>query len=235
MQSPPNGVREVNYTSGPLLLKAWVAFPSNFSGAGKVPGVVFFHGGFAFGAGDFEDARPFVEAGFAVMCPMLRGEDGNPGTFEMFLGEVDDATAAIAWFAAQNGIDASHIYSFGHSSGGVVSALLSLRPVPIRHGGSSGGLYGTRLFDLDWPKKIAPFARDDPGEREMRVLVGNTSWMLNKHYAYVGVGDLDQDVGLIEGKIEPASKLVVTKIPGDHFTSLASSVKAYIEIIEANP
>ena len=138
LQSPSPGVREVTYPSGPLALKAWVAFPEGVSASAKVPAVVFFHGGYAFGAGDFEDARPFLQAGFAVMCPMLRGEDGNPGDFEMLLGEVDDASAAITWMASQPGVDPSHIYTFGHSAGGIISALLSLRAVPIRHGGSSG-------------------------------------------------------------------------------------------------
>ena len=93
LSSPPVGVEEVTYPSGSLSLKAWVAYPTGASRNGKVPGVVFFHGGFAFGAGDFEDARPFLDAGFAVMTPMLRGEDGNPGNFEMLLGEVADASS----------------------------------------------------------------------------------------------------------------------------------------------
>ena len=233
LQSPPPGVREVTFPSGPLTLKAWVAFPDGAANA-KLPVVVFFHGGFGFGAGDFEDARPFLQAGFAVMCPMLRGEDGNPGDFQMLLGEVDDASAAIAWMASQPGVDPSHIYTFGHSAGGIISALLSLRAVPIRHGGSSGGLFGTRMFDIDWAQKSMPFA-DSPQEREMRVLVGNVRWMQRRHYAYVGAGDPDQDVASARGELQPGSLLVITQIPGDHFTSLAPSVKAYIERIKNEP
>ncbi|HEY8708414.1 MAG TPA: CocE/NonD family hydrolase, partial [Burkholderiaceae bacterium] len=227
VQSPPPGVREVIYPSGPLSLKAWVAFPEGASAMAKVPAVVFFHGGYAFGAGDFEDARPFLQAGFAVMCPMLRGEDGNPGDFEMLLGEVDDASAAIAWMASQPGVDPSHVYTFGHSAGGIISALLSLRAVPIRHGGSSGGLYGTLVFDIDWVQKALPFA-DSPDERAMRVLVGNVRWMQRRHYAYVGSGDPDQEVTAASEEVGPGSLLVIEQMPGDHFTSLPASVKAYI-------
>jgi fermentation-respiration switch protein FrsA (DUF1100 family) len=234
LQSPPPGVREVTYPSGPLTLKAWVAFPDGASANAKVPAVVFFHGGFAFGAGDFEDARPFLQAGFAVMCPMLRGEDGNPGDFEMLLGEVDDASAAIAWFSLQPGVDPARIYTFGHSAGGIVSALLSLRTVPIRHGGSSGGLFGTRMFDIDWAQKSMPFA-DSPRKRELRVLVGNVRWMQRRHFAYVGAGDPDQEVTSATGELRPGSLLVITQIPGDHFTSLAPSVTAYIERIRSEP
>ena len=235
LSSPPVGVQEVAYPSGSLSLKTWVAFPAAASSNAKVPGVVFFHGGFAFGAGDFEDARPFLDAGFAVMSPMLRGEDGNPGDFEMLLGEVDDASSAITWFATQPMVDASRIYTFGHSAGGTISALLSLRPVPIRHGGSSGGLYGTRMFDFDWARGAVPFALDDPKEREMRVLVGNVDWMQRKHYAYVGTGDPDQEVSLVRQQLKPGSPLVIIEIAGDHFTSLAPSVKAYIERIKVEP
>ena len=234
LQSPPSGVRAVVYPSGPLSLEAWVAFPEGLPPGGKVPAVVFFHGGYAFGAGDFEDARPFLRAGFAVMCPMLRAEDGNPGDFEMLLGEVEDAGAAIAWLASQPGVDASHVYTFGHSAGGIISALLSLRPVPIRYGGSSGGMYGTRLFDIDWVREAMPFA-DGPDERSMRVLVGNVRSMQRRHYAYVGATDPDQEVALVTKELRPGSLLVVETIPGDHFTSLPPSVEAFIARIRTEP
>ena len=88
------------------------------------------------------DCLPFLAAGFAVMTPTLRGENGNPGSFELFYGEVDDAEAAVRFLAAQPRIDSKRIYTFGHSVGGGISALLSLRPeIPVRKGGSSGGLY----------------------------------------------------------------------------------------------
>ena len=119
----------------------------------------------------------------------------------------EDGSSAIRWFAAQPGVDASRIYTFGHSAGGIVSALLSLRPVPIRHGGSSGGLYGTGLFDVDWVKAGAPFDVDDPKERELRVLVGNVRWMQKKHYAYVGSADPDQQLASVRRELEPGSRL----------------------------
>src|SRR5664280_635487 len=150
LSSPPVGVQEVAYPSGSLSLKTWVAYPAAPSSNAKVPGVVFFHGGYAFGAGDFDDARPFLDAGFAVLCPMLRGENGNPGNMELALGEADDANAAVAWLASQPQIDSSHLYAFGFSAGGLVSAMLSLRPSPLRHAASAGGLYGPRLFGIDW-------------------------------------------------------------------------------------
>src|SRR4051812_40957818 len=53
---PPDGVKEVEYTSGDLNLKGWLS-----AGAGdgkRRPAVVYMHGGWAYGAGDWEDAEP---------------------------------------------------------------------------------------------------------------------------------------------------------------------------------
>ena len=96
-------------------------------------------------------------------------------------------------------------------------------------------LYGTHMFDLDWAKGVVPFAAGFPVEREIRVLVGNVNWMQRTHYAYVGVDDPDQDVDLARSELKPGSKLVITQIAGDHESSLAPSVKAYIERIESEP
>ncbi len=228
------GAQQVEYPSGPLGLKAWVAYPAGASPSSPAPGVVFFHGGFAFAANDFEDARPFLDAGFAVLCPTLRAENGNPGNFELLLGEVDDAAAAVTWFARQPNVNATRISTFGHSIGGIVSALLSLRPAGIRHGGSSGGLFGTRMFDASWLKPNIPFAPGDPRERELRVLVGNVAWMQRPHVAYVGAGDAMQDADLAAREVPVGSRLTIARMDGDHFTSLAPSVKAFIERLKSD-
>jgi hypothetical protein len=231
--TPPPGVEEVAYRSGPLQLRAWLAFPHEAVPGAPAPAVVYLHGGFAFDADDFENARPFLEGGFAVMCPTLRGENGNPGAFEMFLGEVDDAKAAIAWLSQNERIDPAHIYVFGHSSGGIVSALLSLHPdVPIRHSGSSGGTYGQAIFDL--MAEIVPFPQV-PEERSLRVLLGNTRWMRRAHYAYSGSEDPHQEVAAATSEARAQSFLRVRTVPGDHQTSLAPSVRAYLQIIRENP
>lgn len=237
-QTLPAGVQEVTYPSGKLALKAWVAYPASASPAAKVPGVVFLHGGYAFGAGDFNDARPFLEAGFAVLCPMLRGENGNPGNMELALGEVDDANAAVAWLASQPQVDSSRLYAFGFSAGGLISAMLSLRPSPLRHAASAGGLYGPSLFDIDWMldmTKGLPFDRSDPKERSMRVLIGNVRWLQLRHFAYVGANDLDQDVEHARREMPEGSRLTIIIMPGDHFEALRPAVQDYIQRIRVSP
>ena len=55
---PPDGIREVVYSSGSLSLKAWIYVPENDETV-KHPALVCFHGGFAFGASDMYDCAPF--------------------------------------------------------------------------------------------------------------------------------------------------------------------------------
>jgi len=229
---PPSGVELVTFTSEGMALKAWLAFPHGADDT-PVPAVVYLHGGFAFGASDFQDAETFLESGFALMTPMLRGENGNPGHFEMFLGEVDDAAAAVEWLASDPRIDASRIYVFGHSTGGAISALLTLRDgVSLVDTGSSGGLYQESLFSV-W-SDIVPFDFGDRRETSLRLLMGNQRWMQKPHFAYVGKDDNGNQIKMaadMEAK-DFASLLKVEVISGDHWASLPKAIELYLEHIK---
>lgn len=54
-----------------------------------------------------------------------RGENGNPGSFEMCYGEVTDAAAALDYLAVQSDMDPARLYAAGHSVGGAIVMLLS--------------------------------------------------------------------------------------------------------------
>ncbi len=229
-EAPPANVTEVIFPSGNLQLKAWVFRPPGVEE--PRPALVFFHGGFAFGDGDFETCQPFMDAGYVVMTPMLRGENGNPGEFQLFYGEIDDARAACQWLAQQPYVNKQRIYTFGHSIGGGVSAVLSMMDnVPIRHGGSSGGLYDQLTF-LGWMDTI-PF-ENTPRERSVRLLVGNTQLMQRTHYGYIGTED-DAFEDVVEKLHKsPVEKLKVETVPGDHFSSFDESLKRYLQVTEAD-
>ncbi len=230
-EMPPD-VTQVMYPSGDLQLKACVYRPPGVEE--PRPALVYFHGGFAFGVEDLtETCQPFMDAGFVVMGPMLRGENGNPGEFQMFYGEIDDARAACQWLAQQPYVNKDRIYTFGHSIGGGVSAMLSMMDnVPIRHGGSSGGMYDQLTF-LGWNDMI-PF-ENTPRERSVRLLVGNTQLMQRTHYAYVGIDDDPFDDVVEKLHSTPVEKLKVETVPGDHFTSFDESIRRYLKVVEANP
>jgi hypothetical protein len=236
VETPPDGIREVTYPSGDLTLKAWIYVPPNGESS-KHAALVFFHGGFAFGASDMLDCQPFMDAGFVVMAPWLRGENGLPGNFEMFYGELDDAVASVKWLNCQPYVDSTRIYTFGHSAGGVLSALVSLvDDVPVRFTGSSGGLYGPQVFEL--AEEWVPFDRSNPEERELRLLPGNLRWMKHRHYAYVG----RQDGGVLGGVSAARSEmsggsslLEIISLPGDHFSSYPIAMQKYLELITSRP
>lgn len=225
--APPKGVRAVEYTSEVGALKAWFALPAK-KRPGLLPAVVYFHGGFAFGADDWNDVKPFLDAGFAVMAPTLRGENGNPGNFEAFFGEVEDARAAVAWMAAQPGIDKARVYSFGHSAGGLISVLLSLYddPQPVLTG-STGGLYGEDLFG--WIE--APFNAHDEAEWRLRVLWPNLDAMKKPHVGYVGFEDQGCRRGqpdLLRALDKHKAPLEMILVPGDHFSSKPAAIRAFL-------
>jgi dienelactone hydrolase len=233
-QRPLPGVREITYQSGSLPLKAWVGQPAG-APAGKHPALVFFHGGFAFGADDFAVCEPFRQAGFIVMTPMLRGENGNPGNFELYFGEVDDGRAAIKWLAQQPDVDANRIYAFGHSAGGGITALLSLfDDVPLRHCGSAGGLYPEATF-AQW-SDIVPFDPSNPEERRLRLLLGNVKDMRRPHYAYLGTQDGITQPAQAAGRAEadPNQRLKVELISGDHFSSFPPALHRYLGVCQAD-
>jgi dipeptidyl aminopeptidase/acylaminoacyl peptidase len=160
---PPAGVTEVEYTSGDLKLKGWL---SDDPGDGKKrPAVVYLHGGWSFGDGDWQDAEPFAKAGYILFMPMLRAENGNPGTYESFLGEVDDAIAAGRFVATLPGVDGGNVFVVGHSVGGVLTCLVSMLPSPYKAAAALDGYVDMESwaagstdaqvpYDRNWPRKF---------------------------------------------------------------------------------
>ena len=118
----PSGVAEVEFPSGELRLKAWIS-PEALKTSTKLPAVLFLHGGFAFGPPDWEMSQPYRDAGFLVMAPMLRGENGQAGSFSMFYDEVADVLAAAEFLSKLPAVDSGQIYVAGHSAGGTLALL----------------------------------------------------------------------------------------------------------------
>ncbi len=162
---PPDGVSEVEYPSGKLLLKAWIS--SNAEKNANRPAVVFLHGGFSFGNDDWLASQEFVKAGYVLLMPMLRGENGNDGNFELFGGEVDDAIAAGRYLAQLPGIDKKHIYLAGHSVGGSLAILASQMQSPFKASAALSG-YPRLLEWIDHFPRTIPFDINNAKERNIR-------------------------------------------------------------------
>ena len=161
----PAGSVEVAYRSGPLTLRAFVT-PPNPTGE-KRPAVLFLHGGFEFGAGHWEMTRPFREAGFVVMVPVLRGENGQPGSFSLFFDEVDDVLAASDALAARPDVDSKRLFVAGHSVGGTLALLAALSSSRFRAAASFSGSPDQVEYTRGRPDRV-PFDREGRDEFRLR-------------------------------------------------------------------
>jgi dipeptidyl aminopeptidase/acylaminoacyl peptidase len=167
---PPAGVSEIEYPSGELRLKAWVNRPADENR--PHPAVLFLHGGFAFGIGDWDQTKPYRDAGFVVLAPMLRGENGQPGAFTYFYDEIDDVLAAADYLSRQPYVDTNRLFLAGHSVGGTMTLLTAMTSKRFRAATSfDGAPYWppfTEATDL-------PFDKSDPREIQLRSSIAYAS------------------------------------------------------------
>jgi uncharacterized protein len=128
--------------------------------AARVPGLVLCHP-HPLRGGDMENnvisafATAFAAAGFAVLRFNFRGAGKSTGSYAEGLGEQGDAKAALAWIAAQPGVDTTRLFLAGYSFGARVTlAVAATEPrvvgfivvaPPTRHG--------------DWPPWNPPVGR----------------------------------------------------------------------------
>lgn len=223
---PPAGVKEVFYDSGDLKLKAWLL--DKPADNDKHPAVVFAHGGFSFGGSDWEYVQDFIDHGFILMMPMLRGENGNPGNFEYFYGEVDDLLNAADYLANVSYVDRTRLFLCGHSVGGTLSILASMMPSRYRAMASFGGMPTTEdlIRNGGYPN---PFDSTNRKEFELRSAIYYPDSIIKPLFLYVG----DQGEGSLlefsdyfaknERSIGKPCEFRVVK--GDHWTSVAESVR----------
>jgi len=163
----PAGGKQVQYTSGALNLAAWIT--ETYANR-KRPAVLFLHSGFDLGADDWELTKPLREAGFVVMMPTVRGENGQHGTFTMDYDEVDDVIAAANYLRGQPDVLADHVYVAGYSVGGVLAMLAAEMFPGFRAAASISGLtdFASYLRYARGAKENAPFDTGDQTEVELR-------------------------------------------------------------------
>lgn len=231
---PMDRIQKVTYPSAGLDLNAWVYVPEEAHHT-KAPAFVFFHGGRQFHEGSLRNCKPYIDRGFVVMIPTVRAHSGNPGVYELFLGEVDDAKTAIEWLARQPYVHSEQIYAFGWSYGGGMTSVLSLLDnVPVRHSASLGGLRSSEELMLGPLAGDMPFDISNPEELQIRTLIGNIRWMQHLHYAYVGSADTMLTASIAEARREiegTDSLLRIITVPGDHFTSFHATMEGYLDLI----
>ena len=181
------GTRLVRYPAVVGELKAWMLMPEHerLRTSSGYPALIYVHDGWAVSAHDLEHAGLFARAGLLVLVPAWRGENGNPGPYELLFGELEDLTAAVHYSAAQPEVDAARIGLFGHGMGGMLSALAALHPdLPLHETASSAGLFSDDVFE-----HLAPPFKDSAGERRMRLVGPHLEHLRIPHLACVGLDD----------------------------------------------
>lgn len=188
-RDPPTteGVRLSRYASGANELKAWQLIPINKSlwTQQGYPAVIYVHDGTTLDDEELARAESFRQAGFWVVVPTFRGENGNAGAHELLFGELDDLVAAAHFTRTLPEVNGNRIAIFGHGTGGMLSALASLVPqLPAQHTLSSAGLRPESAFEV----LKGPFS-DSARERRLRLFGPNVYHMQVPHTACVAERD----------------------------------------------
>lgn len=230
----PQGVTVVEYVSGDLRLKAWVNRPVKEKS--KQPTVLFLHGGWAFGEDDWEMAQPFRDAGFVVMTPILRGENGQPGSFTMFYDEVDDVLAAAGFLAAMPGVDPAHIFLSGHSAGGTLTMLAAMASDRFRAAASISGSGDQIAMVRSGYEKETPFDQNDIREFQVRSAVAYATSFKCPTRLYYGSEEpyFDKETRRTAGLAKKAGLDVeAMKVPGDHMSCVPLAMKQAIQFFQS--
>jgi dienelactone hydrolase len=236
MHRPPTGVTEVEYTSGTLRLKAWVNRPPKDNP--KQAAVLFVHGGFAFGPPDWEMTKPYTDAGYVVLVPILRGENGQPGSFSLFYDEVDDVLAAAKYLAVQPYVDPDRLYLAGHSSGGSLALLTAMASNHFRAVASFDGLPDlAAVFKPGKKAKEVRFDLNDARELEVRsplayaaslkcpaqLYYSHQAWE-HMHWTSQRTAEVAKEQGL---------DVEAILVEGNHFSMVRPAMKQSIEFFRA--
>lgn len=230
-ESPPTGVSLVQYSSGSLQLDAWL---SDDPGDGAShPAVVYLHGGWAFGGADWDDAAPFVDAGFVLMMPMLRAENGNPGSFEHVYGEVDDAVAAGEFVASLPYVEPGNIFVAGHSAGAQLASLVAMMPSKYKAAALlSGDLDYEDFISSEWGQ-VMPYDRSNAEERRLRNPMAFVASLRCPVYLFVESDNPFMHIinQRFVNKAQALSKQCqLFRVPGDHLSMVEPAVQQTIPL-----
>jgi dipeptidyl aminopeptidase/acylaminoacyl peptidase len=230
---------QVEFRSGDLRLKAWVSRPSP-SADGKQPAVLFLHGGFAFDRGDWIMSKPYRDAGFVVLTPILRGENGQGGAFTLFYEELEDVLAAAAYLRGLPHVDKEHIFVAGHSSGGTLAMLAAMNSRDFRASSSFSGSPDQVLASRLQPEAAdrgLPFDRSDPREFQLRSPLSYAASFKCPTRIYFGTKEpwweqVSRQTAAIAKK--KGLDVQAVQVEGDHSSSIEPAMKQSIAFFKTH-
>jgi dipeptidyl aminopeptidase/acylaminoacyl peptidase len=235
MIDPPAGVRAVEFPSGDLRLKAWINVPDAKDTA-KRPAVVFLHGGFGFGKGDWDMTKPYRDAGYVVLAPMLRGENGQAGVYTLFYDEVDDALAAGEYLRKQPYVDGQRLFVAGHSVGGTLALLASQASDRFRAAASFSASPDQILYcRYGIRKESIPFDATEARELEVRSPLAYAKSFKCPARLYYGTKEkhfekTTQRTAAVAK--EKGLDVAATAVEGDHMSAVPQAMKLSIAFFE---
>lgn len=177
---PPKGLSAVTYPSDGNSLKAWISVPKS---SGKHSAILVAHSGFQLDKQFVAQTVALLREDYVVFYPSWRGENDNPGNFELCYGEVNDALAAVRYLKGLESVDPEHLYVIGCGTGGTIAMLLAEMTAEVKDVACIGG---NPLMSnwLDAP--VLPFDRTVKAEVNLRspaLFVGDLQVPLALYYA----------------------------------------------------
>lgn len=243
---PPDSLFEIiKYESNVGYLDAYIS--TNIDTTIKNPILIWAHGGFGGIGSSFWQKGSYIEnfinAGFVILCPSWRGENMNPGKFELFFGEVSDLNKSINYASNLEFVDKNRIYLAGHSTGGTLAILASMLNKDLRATFVFGGAPNIEDIVSDgYGYGNTPFDYKNKKESYIRSSINFVSSINNPIFYFEGEDSYYvKDAKLMEEKAEensilfkafiiknqthfsivnPINKLISNKIMNDTLTQL---------------
>jgi dienelactone hydrolase len=235
MPATPDGAREIDFPSGSLSLRAWVGMPPGETR--RPPVVVFVHGGFGFGQEDFDMAAPYRAAGFAVVTPILRGENGQPGSFSLFYDEAADVLALAQFLRRQSYVDGTRLYLAGHSSGGTVALLAAMAGREFRAVATFSASPDQVLFVRHGIRPAdVPFDSEDERELQMRSPLAYAASLKAPARLYFGSEEGFFRLGterLAAAAAAAGLDVSARRVPGTHMSAVPAEIAASIDFFRS--
>lgn len=231
---PPTGAQQIEYEAR-LHLKAWITPQRGEKTGAKRPAVLFLHGHLSLNASYWKLAQPYRDAGYIVMLPALRGENGQPGDYSMFYNEVDDVLAAANYLARRPDVDPTHLYLAGHSVGGTLTLLASQGSSLFRAAASFSGAPDVRAWS-ESRKELRVFASNSR-EFAMRSPLAFAESFRCPVRLYCG----DQEPFFLTYSSRTAARAqkkgldaATIPVPGNHFSAVPEEVRQSIRFFQSH-
>jgi dipeptidyl aminopeptidase/acylaminoacyl peptidase len=232
----PSDADQIFYRSGyggELELVAWVSRYERTEK--KKPAVLFLHGGNAIGQGHWTLMKAYVDAGYVVMIPSMRGENGQKGNFSGFYDEVDDVLAASDRLRHLPGVDPHRMFLAGHSVGGTLAMLTAMSTKRFRAVAPMSGNPDAFAFFSRYPQDIR-FDDKNPREFQMRSPVCYAHSFKCPMRVTHGVEEIHfvTRLALLSKRaVAGGVKMEVATVPGGHTTALPAEIEQSVQFFKS--